>query len=69
MNISEKQKQEIKSLIDKISNNLYGIADYCNLKEPKMIDYDAKQYPINIIEKWAEEGKKQIDKLEEIFKT
>ena len=56
--------EEIKEILEEIDNNNSGIADYCNLKDIKMIDYDNKEYPIALIEKWALENKVLIEKLQ-----
>jgi len=55
---------EIEFLVSEIRNNISGIIDYCNLSEPQKIDYQKKQYPIDIIEIWAQQASDQLDQLE-----
>ena len=60
----DNKKDEICFLVDEIRSNLYGIIDYCNLSEPQKIDYQKKEYPIDIIEIWAQQASDQLDQLE-----
>lgn len=68
MNITTEHITKINQLFQELKNNLNGISDYCNLKDITIpIDYKNKEYPIDVIEKWANEAIDQINNLENLF--
>lgn len=58
------KQAEIEFLVSEIRSNLSGIIEYCNLSEPQKVDYQKKEYPIDIIEIWAQQASDQLDQLE-----
>ncbi len=60
--------KRLLSIAEKISENVYGIHDYCHLKNVLTINYQALEYPLDYIEKWSAEAKEQIDQIIKILK-